>query len=107
VHAGERVGGFLIDVTAAAFESVSPLPVGWYFQLDNDASWNTYFKGQITVGAAALTAAQLKQLRFRVRKNEGGDVKFAVSGTVSLTEDFIQDRQVSLQIGDFAITPAK
>lgn len=107
VRAGERVEQFLIEVTAGAFEAMSPIPVGWYFQFDNDASWNTYVKGQVTVGAAALSADQLKQLRFRVRKNEGGGVTFAVSGTVALTTDFETTRELSLRMSDFSVTPVK
>jgi hypothetical protein len=105
VSAGESVVSFEIDVTAGAFESVSDVPVGWYLTVDNDASWQTKIKANTTVGAAALKPEDLRKLRFKVKKNEFGDLKFDLAGTVSVTKDYQKERPLHLKMSDFALTP--
>ena len=86
---------------------ISPIPVGWYYELDNDPSWQTRLTGNIIVGAAALSADQFRQLHLRIKKHEFHDLKFAISGTLSLTSDFLSESQVPLEMADFTITPVR
>ena len=104
VAPGESIVSFEINVTAGAIQSVMNVPVGWYLVVDNDASWRTKIKANTTVGAAALKPEDFKQLRFVVKKNEFGDLKFKLTGTVSVTKDFQQERPIQLITSDFAVT---
>jgi len=103
---GERIVALEIHVTAGVVQSVSNLPIGWYVVVDNDASWCTTIKGNTEVGAAALSAGELRNLRLTVKKDTTYQ-KFALSGTVSVTQDFEKTRSVSLGTSDFAVSPAK
>lgn len=90
-------------VSAGAFEDVGALPVGWHLTIDNDASWQTSLEATVDVGAAALNASSLNQMRFGVLKNEFGDLKFRVSGTVIVTTDFVDERRIELTALNFAL----
>jgi len=107
VSAGESVVSFEVDVTAGAIQSVSNIPLGWYFVVDNDASWLTKIKANSTVGAASLKPEDLRKVQFVVKKNEFGDLKFELSGVVSVTKDYKKERQLRLKMGDFALTPSR
>ena len=104
---GELVVAFEVDVTAGAIQSVSNLPVGWYFVLDNDASWHTKIKANSTVGAASLTPENLKKIQFVVKKNEFGDLKFELSGAVAVTKDYEKETQLPLKMSDFSLVPTQ
>ena len=104
VAPGESVVSFEIYITAGAIQSVLNVPVGWYLVVDNDASWQTKIKANTTVGAAALKPEDFKRFRFLVKKNEFGDLKFELAGTVSVTKNFQQERPIQLKMSDFALT---
>ena len=75
---GERVVSLEIDIRAGAVESVSNIPVGWNFVIDNDPSWQPKITATTIVGGASLTPSDLKKIQFTVRKNEFGDLKFGL-----------------------------
>jgi len=104
---GESVVSFEIDVSAGAIQSVANIPVGWYFVVDNDASWQTKITANSTVGAASLTAEEFKKLQFVIKKNEFGDLKFELSGAVSVTKDYEKEKQLALKMSDFAVAPRR
>ena len=87
LSAGELIVSFQIDVTAGAIQSISNIPVGWHLVLNNDASWQTRIIANSTVGAASLQPDDLRKVQFVVKKNEFGDLKFELSGVVSVTKD--------------------
>jgi hypothetical protein len=95
-----------IDVTAGAFVDILNLPVGWYITVDNDGSWQTEIKANTLVGAASLPPDKLKTLQFVIRKNEFEDLKFKVTGVVSLTKNYEKERQHKLNMSDFVINPS-
>jgi hypothetical protein len=102
----ERVTSIQISLASGAFQSVSNLPVGWYFTIDNDASWQTNMKASIMVGAAAMKSEDLKKIEFVVKKHEFGDLKFRVSGTIVTTLDFSTERKIELKMNDFLVAAA-
>jgi ABC-type amino acid transport substrate-binding protein len=104
--AKERVVLFEVDLTSAMVKSVSNVPKGWYVVVDNDASWRTKVTGNVLVGAAAVSPEELKQLRLVVEKDESLS-KFAVTGSVSVTENFEETRNVQLRNSDFAVSSTK
>lgn len=103
---GERIVGFEIELTSGMVQSISNLPMGWYVELDNDASWNTTIKGNASVGAAALDPDELRKLRITVQKDTTYN-PFAVSGTVAATTDFKKTRNIPLAAADFELSKAK
>lgn len=107
VSPGESVVSFEIDVTAGAIRSLSNIPVGWYLVVDNDASWQTKIKANTTVGAAALKPEDLSKVRFVVEKNEFGDLRFEITGAVSVTKDYEKERRLSFKMSDFNLTPRR
>jgi hypothetical protein len=106
VAPGERIISLEIQIKAATVEGVTNLPLGWSFSDDNDPSWQPKIIAATIVGGASLEPADLKKLRLTVRKNEFGDLKFALSGTVSVTKNFTEERQLSLKTSDFSVSPA-
>jgi hypothetical protein len=102
----ERVVLFEVDLNAAMVKSVSNVPKGWNVVIDNDASWQSKVTGNVLVGAAALSPEELKQIRLVVEK-EGSPSKFAVTGSLSVTENFEQTRHVQLRNSDFEVSSAK
>jgi hypothetical protein len=107
IPACEVVVSLEITVTAGAFEAVDNMPVGWFFTIDNDASWQTNIKANTTVGAASLAAESLRNLHFIIRKKEFGDLRFSVSGMVSLTQNYEKAKALVLTTKDFGITDDK
>jgi hypothetical protein len=93
---GERIIGFHVDLKAGSFESIAPLFPGWTLAVDNDPSWVTNADAGIKVGAAAIDPAQLSKVRFHLKVLEYGDLKFSVTGTVTVTRDFQRERQIKL-----------
>lgn len=59
------------------------------------------------VGAAALSPEELKKLRFLIEKNEFGDLRFQIEGTVVVTTDFAKTRNIQLDSSNFRLTPAQ
>jgi hypothetical protein len=105
---GERIVGFEIELTSGMVQSVSNLPIGWYVQVNNDASWNTTIKGNVSVGAAALEPDELRQVRITVQKDTTkNENPFAVSGTVAVTTDFEKTRNILLVAADFEVLAVK
>ncbi len=105
---GERIVGFEIEVTSGMVRSVSNLPIGWYVQVDNDASWNTTIKGNVSVGAAALEPDELREVCITVSRDTTKDQNpFAVLGTVAVTTDFEKTRKLPLATADFEVLPVQ
>lgn len=100
---GNMVLAFEVDVVAGAFDGINNLPVGWSVVVDNDASWQTHIKANSTVGAAGLESEELRKIIFHLRKNEFGDLKFDVSGSVSITKDYEKEEKVRLEMKDFLV----
>lgn len=103
----EMIVSFSISVTAGAFQSIENIPIGWYLSIDNDASWQTKIKANTIVGAASISTKDFKRIKLIIIKNEFMDLKFALSGVVSLTKDYEKERQVPLRLSNFSIVPAK
>lgn len=101
LRAGERIVGSEVNVTAGAFRSIANLPVGWYWTIDNDASWQTKIKANARVGSASLDATSLQAINIGVMENEFGDLKFGLAGTLVVTTDFAKERRIPLAIANF------
>ncbi len=84
-------------------QSVSGLPGGWYVVVDNDASWRITVKGNVTVGAAALEADDLRKLQVTIKKDTSYQ-KFTLSGSVATTKDSQKTRNIQLTLADFAVS---
>jgi hypothetical protein len=104
---GAAIVAFEVDIAAGAVQSISNIPIGWYITIDNNASWQTRIKANSQLGSASLTPQALSKCEIVVRKNEFGDLKFQVTGTVSSTKDYREERQVHLSMGDFSVTPLR
>lgn len=102
--AGERIVSFEIRIKAGAFRTISDLPLGWTVDIDNDPSWDTKVTGSLVVGAAVLSADELKKLTFLI---ENEDLRFQVEGTLAVTNDFVKTRNIQLHSSDFRLTPAQ
>ena len=103
---GERVVSFDIRITAGEVQALSNVPIGWYVVVDNDPSWRTKVSGNTTVGAASLSADEFQKIRLVVNSDETY-LKFAVTGTVSVTKDFAKERPITLKTADFLVTAAE
>lgn len=100
LRSGERIVGLELHLVAGAIDSVNSLPVGWYFSVNNDPSWQTSVVANARVGTAALDVNSLREISFRTRKNEFGDLKFQISGAVIVTTDFVKERRLELSGGN-------
>lgn len=100
---GEVIVSLQVKAIAGAFVGVLNLPVGWYVDINNDPSWQTEIKANTIVGAASLTPEDLRKLKFLVLKNEFGDLKFSITGDISVTKDYEKEHQLKLNMGDFAV----
>ena len=96
-----------IDVDAGAIESLTNVPAGWYIGIDNDPSWHAKVKADTIVGAASMSPSDLRRIQAVIRKNEFGDLKFRLSGSVSITKDFEKETPLPLQMSDFAIATTR
>jgi hypothetical protein len=107
VSPDESIVSFEIVVEAGVIYSISNIPVGWYFSIDNDASLQTKIKANTIVGAASLSLDDFKAVQIMIRKNEFGGLKLGLSGKVSVTKDYENERLISLSNSDFVIAPRK
>ncbi len=94
VQKNERVVALEMHVSSGMVDLISNIPIGWYVSLDNDAGWNATIKANIIVGAAALSADQLRNIVLNIKKNEFSGLKFAVSADVSVSKNFIDVRHI-------------
>lgn len=98
---GERVVGINVSLKAGSFVTVSGLPPGWVFTIDNDASWQTSLKGDAQVGSATLDPSSIEKWSMLVRRFEFGDLKFRLSGVLLVTKNFEDVRKVTLGAENF------
>ncbi len=101
---GERIVGFKIDISPAAFTSISGLQAGWNINVDNDPKWSSEAKGEIIVGAAALDLAAAGEIHATVEAMEHQQAdKMDVSGIIYVTKDFETTREIVLSKANFII----
>jgi hypothetical protein len=101
---GERVVGFKFRLQAARVARLNDAPIGWSVSIDNDPSWNTSLEATVKVGAAALDASFFHRF-LRVEKAEPPLVPFELTGSIYVTRDFSDTREIKLGREDFHFAP--
>jgi hypothetical protein len=101
---GERVVGFKFHLQAARVVGLNDVPIGWSVSIDNDPSWNTSLEATVKVGAAALDASFFHRF-LRVEKAEPPLVPFELTGSIYVTRDFSDTREIKLRRKDFHFAP--
>lgn len=98
----ERIISIDVKVVSGGFRALAGIPMGWTFQLDDDASWNTHLTGDASLASAALFWKDSGSLTFCLEKLElkGAD-RFSVSGSLSVSTDFVRTRLIKLTEKDF------
>ena len=98
----ERIIGIELTITGAAFTSGTHLPVGWWFDIDNDPSWTTSFEAAIEVGTAALDGKALNN--FIALEAEPASARATkVEGVIVVTSDFEHVREIKVEEKDFIL----
>jgi len=98
---GERVVGIDVSLKAGTFVTVSGLPPGWVFTIDNDASWQTSLRGDAKLGSATLDPGSIEKWSIVVHRFEFGDLKFHLSGALLVTKNFEDVRKIPLGTDNF------
>lgn len=98
---------FELALEAGAISGVENLPIGWTYSIDNDASWKTKIQAAVSIGSAAISPSDLKNIRIKVIKNEFGDLKFHISGNFYYTEDFSNQKKMELGKGQIILKQEK
>lgn len=102
IEQGERVVGLEVTVTAGRVVTMPSFPVGWAFNIDNDASWHASARGSILVGAAAVSESFFHDF-IVVEKHEFGDLRFDVRVLLVVTQDFEKERRIQLGMKDLIL----
>jgi hypothetical protein len=102
IQSKERIGGFVVRITAGRIARLTSVPIGWNISIDNDPSWNTSITGSLTVGAAALGPDFFKDFLV-IEMNEYMGLKFNVVMEVVVTKDFQSERTISLGLRDLIL----
>lgn len=105
-HPHERVTQIKIHVTSGKIRSLKDMPMGWYFTIDNDPSWNTDLEGKIIVGSAALYLEDLLPL-ICISSVDLTGLQFDVSIEIATTEDFENEKIMKLTDSDFELVKQK
>jgi hypothetical protein len=98
----ERVVGFEVLIKSGRVTSIPNTPIGWYLTIDNDASWNTSVKANVSVGAASLDARFFRKFVV-VEKNESLGSPFSIQCDVIVTKDFQAQRHIQIGIGELVL----
>ena len=106
LKAKERVIGFELQLKSARIARLPDTPIGWSFTVNNDPSWNTDVGGDIHVGAAAVDPAFFHRFLI-IERDASSGVPFDLSGTVHVTADFSQEREIKLTLKDFQLAPPR
>ena len=101
---GERVIGIELHGNAAAFKTLTNLPVGWNLNIDNSPSWQSKMEGSLQVGSAALDLNALQRLRITLYVYEFGDLHFGLSGKIVVTSDYEKERTLHLDSANFSLS---
>lgn len=98
--AGERVVGFVFDVTSGRIAQITDILIGWNVSAHNDASWNTKIHASVLVAAAALNGSYFKD--FAVIEKEGNaEIPFEIGGKIVVSSDFSKVREIRIEMKDF------
>lgn len=84
----EKVVSMEIKISSGSISSIQNVPPGWYFEINNDPSWQSTVKGNTLIGAASLSTNDLKKITFSAEKKEFNDKKFDIFIDVNTTADF-------------------
>ncbi|GAA0584078.1 hypothetical protein GCM10008942_36270 [Rhizomicrobium electricum] len=101
----ERIVGLTITLTNGTFSSFNGIPEGWYFRIDNSTHAQEALSGEVSVGAGALYRKELQNVWICARASDRANAKFAVSGELWITTDFVKTRKLKLTQVDFASRP--
>jgi hypothetical protein len=104
IEADSSIVSMDLHINAGTVQAIQNIPIGWNITVDDDASWRCKIKGNSTVGAASLQPDELKRLAFIVRRNESGNFKFDISGTLSTSRSFENAKQIEVKMQDFLLT---
>ncbi len=95
---------FKFHLQAARVVGLNDVPIGWSVSIDNDPSWNTSLEAIVKVGAAALDASFFHRF-LKVEKAEPPLVPFELAGSIYVTRDFSDTREIKLELKDFHFAP--
>jgi hypothetical protein len=101
---GERVVGFEFHLRAARVAGLEDAPIGWSVLIDNDPSWNTSLRATVDVGSAALDGSFFHRF-LRIQKADPPLVPFEITGSIHVTRDFSETREIKLEPKDFHFAP--
>jgi hypothetical protein len=99
--------GFDVHINAGSVQALQNIPLGWAFTVVDNATWQTKIKGVCTVQAASLSAAELSKIVLIVRKNEGENFKFDISGTLTTNRAFENARLIPVTAKDFQLAASQ
>jgi hypothetical protein len=99
--------GLDFSINAGSVQAVQNIPLGWTFTVADGATWQTKIKGVCTTQSGSLSADELKKIVFIVRRNEGDNFKFDISGNFTTTRAFDNGKLVPLTIKDFSLGTAQ
>ena len=104
LESGEKIIGFEISVNSASIQAVANVPSGWNVVIDNEPSWISKINGDMILGSYSVSSERLSNFKFHVIKNDENYIKFSISGTVIVTNDFYNFRYVSINQKQFSIS---
>ena len=99
--AKERIVGFEIHIQSGMIAQLPKVPRGWGISIDNDPSWMTSMKGNLAVGSAALSPDFFHDFVVVEQEAPPFNLPLEISGTVLVTEDFVTQRTINLEMKDF------
>lgn len=101
-----RIVGIELELTNGRIFRLREVPFGWYFTIDNDASWKAKLTGTVEVGAAALDPSEINGL-IVVEAGENSGPSFSLQLGLFSTTDFENSIRVDLGPKDLDLIPVR
>lgn len=95
----ERVARFRIDLGCADLVSISGIPRDWYLVQDNKTNCETSVTGNAIQAAGGLDEKALRKIEVRFTPHY--NTASSLTGQVSVTKDFVNERKIDLTSSDF------
>lgn len=101
---GKHLISLTIDLESGSFDTVSNMPAGWQFTINNDSPGRATLEARANATSRALDEHDLDNIALEIIKNDQSGKAFRVDGEYVVTSDSGREKRVPLDHYNFDFT---